>query len=156
VEDQSRKGIRPILGTIIVAALLVSASLLVATFNGLGSAKTVTVTESGTTTIASSSVTLHKVIFNETGSGCTAGYVYDSEWYVTLANTTIVQPSNATLPFPNTGVEYYAAKFATISKIIFTVPDGTYPYHISLGGLNGTALVNGSDVVIQVLGPFCS
>ena len=99
---------------------------------------------------------MHKVTFNETGSGCTAGCIYDSEWYVTLADTTIVQPSNATLPFPNTGVEYYAGQFAMISEIIFTVPDGTYPYHVSLGGLNGTVTVNGSDVIIQVLGQFCS
>jgi hypothetical protein len=156
MNGQSDKGIRPISATIIVAALLVSASLLVATFNGLGSAKTVTVTESGTTTIAPISVTLHKVTFNETGSGCTAGYVYDSEWYVTLANITIVQPSNATSPFPNIGGEYYAGQFAMMSKIIFTVPDGTYPYYVSLGGLNGTVTVDGSDMVIQVLGPFCS
>jgi hypothetical protein len=156
MNDQSKKSFRPLLATIIVAAVLVSAGLLVATFNALGSAKTVTVTEPGSTTVASSSVTLHEVTFNETGSDCTAGHVYDSEWYVTLANVTIVQPSNATLPFPNSGVGYYAGKFGMISKIIFTVPDGTYPYHASLGALNGTVTVNGSNVVVQVPGPFCS
>jgi len=144
------------LASVIVAALIISASLLVATFNGLGAAKTVTMTETHTTTVAPTSVTLHTVTFNETGSGCTAGYVYDSEWYVTLANITIVQPSNATLPSPNSGAGYYAGKFAMISKIVFTVPDGTYPYYVSLGSVNGTVTVSGSDVVIQVFGPYCS
>jgi hypothetical protein len=39
--------------------------------------------------------------------------------------------------------------YGMIFKIVFTVPDGSYPYYGTFG-LNGTANVNGSDVVIQV------
>jgi hypothetical protein len=93
---------------------------------------------------------LHKVTFNETGINCGwgNGSSYVSRWYVTLGNVTIVQPSNATVPFPNPNLTIYG-DYGMMSKIIFTVPDGSYPYHVSLG-LNGTANVNGSNVVIQV------
>ncbi len=101
-------------------------------------------------------VRLYTVTFNETGSGCTAGYVYVSKWYVTMANITIVQPSNATLPFPNSVVSHGAGYFVMISKITFTVPDGTYPYHVSLGPKDGTVTVDGADVVVQVPGPYCT
>ncbi len=153
---EQSKGFRPGSVAVIISALLVSASvLLAASPYGLGGTKTVTEKETSTTTMAQTPPTLHKVTFNETGSGCTAGYVYDSKWYVTMANITIAQPSNATLPFPNDGVGYYSGKFVMISKIVFTVPDGPYPYYASIGPQKGTVIVDGSDVVIQVLGPFC-
>jgi hypothetical protein len=73
-----------------------------------------------------------------------------------LGNVTIVQPSNATLPFPNSLGGHHSGAFKMISKIIFTVPDGSYPYYVSLGSYRWTVVVNGSDVVIRVVGPFCS
>lgn len=111
----------------VAAAILVSSSVLFAASPyRLGGLKTAAKTETSTTTVAESPPTLHSVTFNETGSGCTAGYVYDSKWYVAMANI-IVQPSNATFPFPSGGASYSSGKFSMISKIVFTVPDGTYP-----------------------------
>lgn len=140
----------------VLLALLVGGSLVVGYFAGNNAQRTVTITS---TKVSSSSVTppipLYKVTFNETGIGCTAGYVYAQRWYVTMQNITIVQPANATLPFPN-GPGYDSAAFKTISKITFTMPDGTYAYYASLGPLSGTVTVNGSDVVVQVPGPFCT
>ncbi len=134
----------------VAAGLLVSTSILYAAFNR-GPVATTTVTQT-----AAAATLLHKVIFNETGIHCSwSGQPsFISRWYVTLGEVTIVQPSNATLPFPDPGVSTYG-DYGMISKIVFTVPDGTYQYHGSLG-LNGTAVVNGSDVVIQVYSyPTC-
>jgi hypothetical protein len=111
------------------------------------------------------SILSHKVTFNETGTGCGAygrepkfAINYVPSWAATLGNTTMVQPSNATLPLP--GLEGpNSPTYATISKITFTVPDGSYPYHVSLGqdgDYIGTVVVNGYDVVIQVIGPLCT
>jgi hypothetical protein len=47
-------------------------------------------------------------------------------------------------------------KFSMISKIVFTVPDGTHPYYASIGPKRGIVNVNGSDVVVQVPGPYCA
>ncbi len=160
--NASKKGI----GTpaaIIIAALVISVSILFATsFNGLGITRTVT--KEVTSTAVPSSIQLHKVTFNETGTGCGAygaqpryAIDYVPRWYVTLGSITIVQPSNATLPLSSQGVNLPI--FAMISKITFTVPDGSYPYHVSLGydgTYDGTAVVNGSDVVMQVIGPLCT
>jgi hypothetical protein len=149
MSDQSKKGVGNS-AAIIVAAIVISASVIFATFSGLGATKTVTLTETSTATAASSSVTLHEVTFNETGVNC--GYTgqpsYISRWYVTLGGVTIIQPSNATLPFPDPGLTIYG-NYGMISKIVFTVPDGSYSYSGSFG-LNGTANVSGADVVIRV------
>ena len=152
--DQSRKGITTSTA-IIVVALVVSAGLLFAvSFNVLRVIDTV----------VPSSIPLHKVTFNETGSGCgsygagpTFKINYVPSWYATLGNITMVQPSNATLPLPNPEGQN-SPNFAAISKITFAVPNGSYPYHVSLGQdgtYNGTVIVDGSDVVIQITGPLC-
>ena len=114
-------------------------------------------TETTTSTVAPSSIPLYKVTFNETGMACGYGPAlsYAYRWYATLGNLTMVQPSNATLPFPNPGYGAGSPAYAMISTIIFTVPDGTYSYRVSLGDLNGTVNVNGSNVVIPVEGPLC-
>jgi hypothetical protein len=141
---------------IIIAALVISATIWFTTsFNGR-------VTK--TVTVAPSSIPLREVTFNETGTGCgsygaapTFKIDYVPRWYVTLGGITIVQPSNATLLLPILqGVNLPV--FAMISKIVFTVPDGSYPYYVSLGNntYNGTVVVKGSDVVIQVIGPLCT
>ena len=152
--DQSRKGIRKSIA-MIVGALVVSASLLfVVSFNVLGVIHKV----------VTSSTPSYKVTFNETGSGCgsygagpTFKIDYVPSWYVTLGNITMVQPSNATLPLPNPEGQN-SPNFASISKITFRVPNGSYPYHVSLGqdgSYNGTVVVDGSDVAVQIVGPLC-
>jgi hypothetical protein len=159
VSGESRRAIRPT-AAIIIGALVVSASILfAASSNGLGGVRTVTKVETATV----SSMQLHRVTFNETG-GCVSPpspYYYE-RWYVTMNNITLVQPSNVTLSQINnqtTGREGQVYKL--ISTIVFTVPDGSYPYYASIGGgqgggSQGIVSVDGSDKVVQIFtGPFC-
>jgi hypothetical protein len=64
----------------------------------------------------------------------------------------LIQPSNMPFPFPNTGITS-GPSFQSISKIVFTLPDGTYDYNISRSAgpvpASGTVDVNGSDVTVQ-------
>jgi hypothetical protein len=151
---------------VVIAALVVSAGALFAASMGIGATRTTT--ETTTTTVARASLSLHTVTFNETGTGCggygrqpTYAINYAPRWYVTLGNLTIVQPSNATLPFPG-GPGVNRPVYAMISKIVFTVPDGSYPYFVSLGNdpgndaYTGTVVVTGADAVVQVIGPLCA
>jgi YVTN family beta-propeller protein len=93
--------------------------------------------------------TLHKVIFNES-TICNSQYA--DRWAITLGDITIIQPSNATLPFR--GATNFSPAGEAISKIIFTVPDGAYDWNVSVGtgfgATSGTIDVNGSDVVVQM------
>ncbi len=150
MKARPKGGILP--AVIIVGALVVSASILfaVSSYGPLDGVRIITETETTTSTvstIAVSSIQLHKVTFNE--STCNDDYPY--EWAVTLGNITIGQPSNATFPFPRGAVKLGPAG-AMISKIVFTVPDGTYNYNISgsIGPIpeSGIVNVNGSDVVV--------
>jgi|GEM_PF-3434295 len=163
MNQPSKKGIGSTPAAIIVAALVVSASVLFAVSPyGLGArttTKTVTTTSLATslitiTTTSSaqmSSIQLHKVTFNESGD---CGGVYADRWAVTLGNITISQPSNTTYPFSSSGGESDTAAGASISKIVFTVPDGTYNYTTyapaDLFPYSGTVNVSGSDVVVQL------
>lgn len=163
VEQSQSKG-PGLVGAIIIAALIVSAGIaFAASPYGLGGAKTVTVTATTTATSSTppTSIVLHKVTFNESGA---CGGVYASRWAITIGSITITQPWNATLPISyGIGSVFEASgTFKMISQIVFTLPDGGYRYDIS-GGLstsdglsNGTVLVNGSDVVVPVEGPYIS
>jgi hypothetical protein len=158
----------------VIAALVLSAGALFAAFTRAGTTTTRTETEitSITTTttmvVVPPPISLYKVTFNETGTGCgaygqqpTYAMKYASRWYATLGNLTIVQPSNATLPFIGL-TEINRPVYGMISKIVFTVPDGSYPYLVSLGNdpgndtYTGAVVVNGADVVVQVTGPLCA
>jgi hypothetical protein len=162
MSDQSKRRVRVVGATIIVAALMVSASVLFASYGLVGSrtvTKTVTsastttnlITTTTTSTEVPASIPLHMVTFNESGD---CGGVYANRWAVTMGNITISQPSNMTYPFPPFGGESDTAAGAIISKIIFTVPDGTYNYTTyapaMLFPFSGTVDVNGSDVVVQL------
>jgi len=159
MSEQLKKLIGSTPAAIIIAALVVSASVLFAFSHGLGPARTVTETITTTSTTQPSSIQLHKVTFNESGE---CGGAYIDRWAVTLGNVTIRQPSNATLTVSGIkGIEVTAAPvYKLISKIIFTVPDGTYQYDVTslapMAPYKGTVSVNGSDVVIQLEGPEIS
>jgi hypothetical protein len=163
MSDQSKRRVRVIGATIVVGALVVSASVLFAAY-GFGGSRTVTktvtsasattnlITTTITSTEVSASIPLHMVTFNESGE-CGA---YADTWAVTLGNITIAQPSNATLPI-STEEGVAGGAYKMISKIIFTVPDGVYQYDVTSGWSlfpsGGTVDVNGSDVVVQLEGP---
>jgi len=135
-------------------ATLVLIVLQVASSSGLFGASTTT-TVTATTTPSPSSIQLYEVTFNETSNLCYAPYPsYVNRWFVTLGNTTIVEPSNVRLPLPID--ETFGAAYQNISEIVFSVPDGSYRYLVSLGAVRGTADVNGSDVLLQVPSQFCN
>ncbi len=144
--------------SVIVAALIVSASVIFAASPyGLGATRTVTSVETSTIALPSSSIPLYKVTFNESGA---CGGVYVDKWAVTIGNITIGQPSGVALPITPENPSEASGAFKDISQIIFTLPDGSYQYEIS-GGLSTTAglpncnlVVNGSDVLLPVDGPF--
>ena len=128
---------------VIIAALMISVSIF---YVGLGGARTETVT----TTVAPSSIQLHKVTFNDTGLYCN-GVSYVSPWAVTLGKITIAQPSNATLPL--SGAYSESSAYYLISKIVFTVPNGSYNYTVipsELMPASGTVNVNGSDSIVEL------
>jgi hypothetical protein len=153
MNEPSKKGIGATPMAIIIGALMVSASVLFAVSPyGLGGARTVTKIET-TTSISATMVgliQLHKVTFNAS-SLCPSGYA--DEWAVTLGNIILSEPSNVTFPF--SGGELFSSAGQMISKITFTVPDGTYDYNVSKSAdaypASGTVEVHGSDVLIQIL-----
>jgi hypothetical protein len=148
---------------IVAAALIVSAAVFLSLSPyGVGPSRTVTemvttTATSTTTTTAKASMSpiqLYKVIFNETAL-CDS---YADEWAVTLGNITLSQPSNVTLPLSRIGSFSPAGQI--ISKIVFTVPDGTYNFNVSrsadLFPANGTVNVSGSNVAVQIEAePLC-
>lgn len=155
MSHQPKRGLGWISIAIIIAALEVSASIVyAASSHDPGTARTLTrtVTESA----ALSSSQLHKVTFNDTGESC-GGILYVSPWAVAMGNITIAQPSNVTLPL--SGVESESGVYNTISKIIFTVPNGSYNYNVTSGSLlmpySGTVNVNGADVVVELYQISC-
>lgn len=133
----------------LVIAAVVMSSLILARFSGFEIPRILT---------EPTSIPTYEVTFNETGSGCGGLGSYVPSWYATLGNLTKVQPPSATLPLPNPEPSN-SPSFATISMITFTVPDGGYPYYVVLGQdgtYNGTVVVAGSDVVVQIVGPLCN
>ncbi len=115
----------------------------------VGSASTVTTPASGQ---------LYEVIFKQTGD-CTPT-VYAEPWSVTLGPWTVAEPSNATLPISTTGGAY-DPNLVNESTIIFSVPNGQYPYSVDMGAWNignptGVVKVDGADVMVLVQGPLVS
>jgi hypothetical protein len=149
---------------IIVAALIVSATVFLSLSPyGFGPSRNVTemvtTTATSTTTTTArasmSSIQLYEVIFNESAL-CNS---YADEWAVTLGNITLGQPSNMTFPLSRIGSFSPAGQM--ISKIVFTVPDGTYDFNVSKSAdpfpANGTVNVSGSNVVVQIEAePLCA
>ena len=134
-------------------AILVLLVLQAASSSGVFGTRTETVTV--TTTTSPPSIQLYEVTFNETGTHCgyTPGMSYIDRWYATLGNTTIIEPSNAQLPFPNGAA--LSPLYQNMSTIVFSVPDGSYHYYVSFGPEKGTVDVKGSDVVVQVDSLYC-
>ena len=168
MSSQSKGALR-LTAAIVIAALVVSASILFAfSTYGLGGARTVTKVETTTSTVSATSAMptqLYKVTFNETG-GCTTAAspvspFYYNMWYVTMDNITLIQPSNVTLSQINNQTVVYSQAYRMLSTIVFTVPDGNYTYYASIGGgqgggSQGAVTVSGSDEAVQMhTGPYC-
>ncbi len=100
--------------------------------------------------------TYQEVVFTQ--SGACGNQYFLAPWSVTLSGMgmveTIVEPSNAPLPIPET--HYNASvEFRTFSNIVFSVPNGIYSYIVKPGFLaqSGIISVQGSGVTIQVHEP---
>jgi hypothetical protein len=143
--------------SIVVAGILISASLF---FALSGSAKTVTRTSTSTllqtttrtvTTVGAGSPNHHYVVFQQIGA-CSPDF-WGIPWSVTVGNVTEVQPSGTPLPLNSYGLSGTLDKNLTI--IIFSLPDGTYHFSVSPSAgfftpQSGTAVVNGTDVLVDV------
>jgi hypothetical protein len=149
LSNQPSRSYLAVASAIIIAGVLVSASLLVV----FGGGKTTTVFVSPTSSASHTATQVYKVTFNQTGQ-CPPPRLYYAPWYVTLGSETQIEPPNATLPLSTlsgTAASYYQR----YSTILFSVPDGTYEYTLQVVGSSpfvGTVAVNGSDVTISVLG----
>jgi hypothetical protein len=105
---------------------------------------------------------LHEVTFHQTGN-CgppeqQAGPYYTTPWSVTLGNLTKVEPVNGTVPGPSQGYSGSGVD-VNLSMIVFDVPNGIYHYSVApsdafYGGSSGVLTVNGTDVTVQVSGPY--
>jgi hypothetical protein len=125
---------------------------------------TTTITDVATTDLTVTAPTtpppggrLYDVIFKQSGA-CTPT-VYAAPWSVMLGPWTVAEPPNATLPISTT---YGSAtpSYMNDSMIIFAVPNGQYPYNVtmgwSVGNPTGTVSVEGADVMVLVQGPQVS
>jgi len=129
-----------------------------AVFSGITSVSEDFAVGSASTVMASAGGRLYEVIFKQTGD-CTPT-VYAEPWSVTLGPWTVAEPSNATLPISTTGGAY-DPNLINESTIIFSVPDGQYPYSVDMGAWNignptGVVNVDGADVMVLVQGPLVS
>jgi hypothetical protein len=154
-EEDSRSYLA-IAAAIIIAGVLISASVFVAV--GEGTKTTTTETSISTTTATpsaascDSSPTSHCVVFQQTGA-CSNPEFYGEPWSVTIGGTTEVQPPGATPPGANSGLEGTLNKNLTV--IVFSLPDGIYSFSVRPSNFyftpySGTVDVNGTDVLVQI------
>jgi hypothetical protein len=143
--------------SIVVAGILISASLF---FALSGSARTVTQTSISTllqtttktvTAAGDGSSDHHYVVFQQIGA-CSPEF-WGVPWSVTIGNVTEVQPSGTPLPLNNYGLSGTLDKNLTV--IVFSLLDGTYHFSVSPSAgfftpQSGTAVVNGTDVLVDV------
>ncbi|MDA4112645.1 MAG: hypothetical protein OK474_01190 [Thaumarchaeota archaeon] len=150
------RGYRAIPFSIVVAGILISASLFFALGN---STKTVTQTNTSTLLQTTRTVTTggegpsdhHYMVFQQIGA-CSPEF-WGVPWSVTVGNVTEVQPSGTPLPLNNYGLSGTVDKNLTI--IVFSLPDGTYHFSVSPSAgfftpQSGTAVVNRTDVLVDV------
>jgi hypothetical protein len=161
LNTQTTRSYLVIPSAIIIAGVLISASLF---FVFAGTKTTVTVTNTasgGTETTDTSTVTetvtqtgasrLYDVEFVQESNCYYASWV--APWAVVVDGQTVLQPSNATLPLSSN--EFHFTADSNYSTISFSLPNGTYRYDIlpddPLGSRqSGNITVDGSDVEVQV------
>jgi hypothetical protein len=145
-----------------VAAGLVIAALLViqavSSSGALGTDRSVAVSSRTGLTSTSASAALgglHYVTFYDSGpcgANSTSG-THFTEWGVQLGNRTRTEPANITLSeIPEDG-SYSADSSFKMTRIVFLVPNGTYPFTLyptalmRVGAANGTLLAGPTGVV---------
>ncbi|MDG6907691.1 MAG: hypothetical protein JRN20_18110 [Nitrososphaerota archaeon] len=113
--------------------------------------KTVTVTATSNSPY-SRSIGVYSVTFQQSPCNPTD---YVSVWSVTLANETVLNPYNGTLPLSGVVTIASFPSDSSISTITFVVPDGTFNYTVKpTGGFSsstsGIVVVKGSSVAIRL------
>lgn len=103
--------------------------------------------------------TLFQVIFVQTPT-CGDLNEYAIPWAVNLGNMTIVEPPNARLPDPSSELLQGGVKILNLTRITFSLPDGTYRYtvlpsgdfgvNLPGGNLTSAVTVQGADIVVTV------
>ena len=153
---QPPRSYTPLAIAIVVAALIMGS---VAYFTISPTSKTVTtvVAPSGTAASANSTgVRVYDVTFQQVRY---CGQFNIIPWAVTLNGLTEVEPSNQSLPLPTDTFSTIVPN-QNLTRIIFSVPPGTYNYTVSGGTPNGfggelyprqgTIIVNELDLIVNV------
>ncbi len=141
---------------IVVAALIIG-SVAYLTVSPTNKTITKVVTFSRTTTSANSTgVRAYDVTFQQVRY---CGQFNIVPWSVTLNGLTEVEPSNQSLPLPTNTFSTIVSN-QNLTRIIFSVPPGTYNYTVSGGTPNGlggelyprqgTIMVNELDIIVNV------
>jgi hypothetical protein len=125
-----------------ITALIVGASTFLVVSSG---PKTVTITSNATP----SNGRLYEVVFKQSGE-CTPTD-YEVPWSVTLGPWTVAEPSNASVPI-DTSSGYTGPQFVNESVIVFSVPNGQYPYKIT--AISGFGNSTGADITVLLEGPY--
>ncbi len=145
---QATRNLVTVVAAVVITALIVGASTFLVVSSG---PKTITITSN----VTPSSGRLYEVVFKQSGT-CTPT-AYEVPWSVTLGPWTVAEPSNASVPL-DTGAGYAGPEFVNESVIVFSVPNGQYPYNVTavsgFGNSTGVVNVDGADVMVLLEGPF--
>jgi len=89
-----------------------------------------------------------------TQQGACSG-AWGAPWSVALnGSTTVVEPSNASLPLPNKSIQA-SPNYEGDSVILFHVSNGVYTYVVAPTDFfsSGTVTIDGADAIVTVSGP---
>lgn len=150
-----------------LAQAVVSTGGLATSTETSAASSTVAVTTKTNETSSAGTQGFHYVTFYDGGT-CGANSTWGAhltEWGVQLGNRTRTEPPNVTLSeIPEDG--YSAASAFNLTRIIFLVPSGTYPFTLyptafmrvgsanetEIGGSSGVVTVTNSDATIYAAG----
>jgi len=141
-------------GSAIVVFLIIGFAIGTLYYSRPATTATTTAVSSTTTALTvAASGRFYEVAFTE-ASDCSPP-VWQAPWGVVVdGRTTIIRPSNASLPLANNSFDVIGSGIYSI--IWFSLPNGTYSYSIiprgGGGASSGNVTVNGSDTTVEVYG----
>jgi hypothetical protein len=181
MDSQSKRNYRRVLIALAIIAIVVSAGIA---FNLSYIAKSSSTTPTTTTVVTSTQVNsqtstmpltstktatssfesqLFNVTFRQVIMACPSGgppQPAKIPWGVTIGNQTVVQPPGTPLPL-NGNTTISAAPNATLAKLTFFLPPGSYRYQVvpslAFSPNSGNVDVQGSTVIVDIPVPpwFC-
>lgn len=156
-----------LVATLLVAQAVISSGIPVASTETGAASSTASVTATTNETFSAATQGFHYVTFFDGGT-CGANSTWGAhltEWGVQLGNRTRTEPPSVTVSeIPEDG--YSAASAFNMTRIVFLVPSGTYPFTLyptafmrvgsangtEVGGSSGVVNVTNSDVTIYAAG----